>query len=122
MIKKYIKYTLLKEDLKKIIIPLCILIPYCIVTQIVFKTVCPFKIITGINCPGCGLTHSVIYFFMGKFDQSFQYNQSCLLWIISIVLFIVDRYIYSFKRNIVFCSFIISALATIIIYLIKIII
>lgn len=115
------RISILKNDLKRLAIPIFILIPYFILMQLVFGTVCPFKAITGINCPGCGLTHSVIYFFMGRFPESFHSNQSVLLWILSITLFIIDRYIYKLKKNIVYCAFILTAIITIVIYMINII-
>ncbi|WP_457268892.1 DUF2752 domain-containing protein [Pedobacter sp. UYEF25] len=31
---------------------------------------CPFKFITGINCPGCGFQRSIVALFEGNFSQS----------------------------------------------------
>jgi hypothetical protein len=33
---------------------------------------CPFKYLTGIDCPGCGFQRSVISLFNGNLRQSFQ--------------------------------------------------
>ncbi|TGK02479.1 DUF2752 domain-containing protein [Leptospira selangorensis] len=37
-------------------------------------TICWWKHLTGWDCPGCGLTRSVICFFRGDFLQSWEYH------------------------------------------------
>ncbi|WP_243396238.1 DUF2752 domain-containing protein [Leptospira hartskeerlii] len=37
-------------------------------------TICWWKHLTGWDCPGCGLTRSVICFFRGDFSQSWEYH------------------------------------------------
>ena len=36
--------------------------------------VCPFRLITGISCPGCGLTRGIIAFLHGEIAKSISYN------------------------------------------------
>ena len=45
---------------------------YLLVTKCVFGYVCPSMIITGLPCPGCGLTRAGVYFFTGRFSQSLE--------------------------------------------------
>lgn len=107
---------MLKKDLYQIrfaIIPLAI---YCIAMQIIFHTVCPFKALLGINCPGCGLTHATIYLLTGRFQESIEANPTCILWLIAILLFIIDRYIYKLKIKPFPTIFIIVGLITLIWY------
>ena len=108
----------IKDDLLLIKVPLVIILVYCVFMQITFGTVCPFKAIFNIDCPGCGLTHAVIYLFTGNFVKSFSYNKTAILWVISIILFIVDRYFY--RLRIVKFLFIITGLLTIINYVFKV--
>jgi len=36
--------------------------------------ICLFRIVTGYRCPGCGMTHSFIEFFHGRFSEVLSYN------------------------------------------------
>jgi uncharacterized protein DUF2752 len=35
-------------------------------------TFCPFRLLTGIPCPGCGMGHSLVYALRGDFAGSFH--------------------------------------------------
>lgn len=37
-------------------------------------SLCPFKNITGLPCPGCGLTRSVVYSAHGQWQQAITYH------------------------------------------------
>lgn len=38
------------------------------------QSLCPFKMITGFPCPGCGITKSMVYFYEGDLLKSFYYH------------------------------------------------
>ena len=38
------------------------------------QSLCPFKMITGFPCPGCGITKSMIFFYDGNIAKSFYYH------------------------------------------------
>jgi hypothetical protein len=38
------------------------------------QSLCPFKMITGFPCPGCGITKSLVYFYEGDFYKSVSYH------------------------------------------------
>lgn len=38
------------------------------------QSLCPFKMITGFPCPGCGITKSLVYFYHGDFYKSISYH------------------------------------------------
>lgn len=87
----------IKNDLLRMKYAIIVLIIYCIFAQINFDTVCPFKAITGIPCPACGLTHATIYMFVGKWKEAINSNPTVFLWWTFIIMFIIDRYFYKLK-------------------------
>lgn len=62
---------------------------------------CPFKILTGIPCPGCGMTRAFLAFAEGDFLMAFQYNPFSTLLFIIIILSSFDIHLpvpQGFKR------------------------
>ena len=111
---------MLKKDLlslKPAIIPIII---YCAVMQYFFGTVCPLRAFTGIKCPGCGLTHAAFYLFTGRIEESLRANPTCIFWLISFGLFIIDRYIKPLRIKPFPLLFIITGIITIVWYFIDI--
>lgn len=57
---------------------LTIIIPYLIMIsdpQVeTSRSLCPFKLLTGLPCPGCGFTKSVISFYKGDLVKSIHYH------------------------------------------------
>ena len=88
--------------------------------QIIFGTVCPVKAFFKIDCPGCGLTHATIELLKGNITKSLNYNSTCILWLLSIMLYFIDRYFYKLKIKPFPLLFIITTLVTLIRYFYKI--
>jgi hypothetical protein len=38
------------------------------------QSYCPFKMLTGFPCPGCGITKSLVYFYQGDVYKSLSYH------------------------------------------------
>ena len=109
---------MLKKDIYNIrfsIIPISL---YCILMQIYFHTICPFKAFLKIDCPLCGITRSTIELLKGNISKSLEYNPTTLLWIIVLLLFFIDRYIKKLKINIFPLCFIVVSLITIAWYIV----
>ena len=50
----------LKQDLKLYGKPLLLTAMVLVAMQLIFHELCPMKILLGIPCPGCGLTHACL--------------------------------------------------------------
>ncbi|WP_237579104.1 DUF2752 domain-containing protein [Candidatus Enterococcus willemsii] len=48
---------------------------------------CLFRWITGIPCPGCGMTRSFLHLLSGQIDEAFYYHP--LFWLVPILFGIV---------------------------------
>lgn len=110
---------MLKKDLYNMKIALIIIFLYCFFMQITFHAICPLKAFFNIDCPACGLTRATLCFFTGNFKQAFEYNASFPLWLISIFLFFIDKYIYKIKIKPFPVLFIICSISTIFLFIIK---
>jgi len=38
------------------------------------QSFCPFKLLTGLPCPGCGITKSIVFFYQGDIYKSLYYH------------------------------------------------
>lgn len=57
-----------------------------------FRIPCYFRIITGLKCPGCGITDMCLSVMHGDFAHVFSFNPGlCILAIPAILLFIYER-------------------------------
>lgn len=113
-------FNRIKADLKLLWRPILLVCGVLIVLQVMFNEVCPMKIIFGIPCPACGLTHSCIYIIMLQWKKAWLYNPTGFLWFVSIFLGLICRYILGKKSSIIMSMFVLSGLVSVIYYLYKI--
>lgn len=107
----------LKEDLKNYWYIFLIVIVYFVVTELIFHKTCIVQILFHIDCPGCGLTRAAFALFRGDIKASLHYNYTVIFWLLTIILFIIDRYIKPLKIKPFPVLFIITCLVTIIRYI-----
>ena len=75
------------------------LLIYYIVVRMVFHGFCPMVILTGLPCPGCGLTRAVCFLLSGQFARSFALHPLGVFWLAAAVWFAVDRYLLGKKMT-----------------------
>jgi hypothetical protein len=68
------------------------------------QSLCPFKMLTGFPCPGCGITKSLVYFYEGDIYKSLSYHilgpfviAFCLLTIVVLTTELITKKDY-FKK------------------------
>lgn len=95
---------------------LCLII-YCIVLRI-FEITCPIKYLTGISCPGCGMTRAVQNAMNFKFNIAFYYHP---LWILLPIIVIMLYGFYLKKMRKTFnIALIVITMIFIFVYLVRI--
>jgi glucan phosphoethanolaminetransferase (alkaline phosphatase superfamily) len=50
---------------------------------------CPFKILTGIPCPGCGMTRAILSITKGDFREALNYNPFSFFLLFAVVVSII---------------------------------
>lgn len=58
-----------------------------------YKTICPFKLISGLPCPGCGMGRASLALLHGNITQSLYYNLLC----IPFTLFVAVSFLWLIK-------------------------
>ena len=54
---------------------------------------CPFHFITGLYCPGCGITRMIKSILKLDFYQAFRYNQLLFILLPFFIIIIIDLFI-----------------------------
>lgn len=85
------------NDIKNSIWIIIGIFAYWAISFTVFDEFCPMKILTGIPCPGCGMTRAIFLMLTGHFSESFEMHPMALLWILLGLYFFICRYILDRK-------------------------
>ena len=64
--------------------------------MIKITSLCPIKTITGLDCPGCGITRMFVALFYGNIYQAFRYNPLVFIELPIIFILLV---LYKFKKE-----------------------
>lgn len=90
---------------------------YYAAARIIFRAFCPMVIVTGLPCPGCGLSRAVWYLLTGQFARSFAMHPMAVWWLLLIVYFAVNRYVTGRGVTKPFLAFLtVVCMATVIVY------
>lgn len=109
-------FNRIKDDIKLCWKALLLVAVIMLVLQILFDNVCPMKILFGLPCPACGLTHSVLCIITFKWKKSLEYNPTGFLWFFAILNWAWFRYVLGKKSPVVMTLFVVSALASTVVY------
>ena len=87
------------EDIREYRAAAVTLFVYVILVNLLFHNFCPMVIVTGLPCPGCGLTRSIVYLLSGKIVQSVNINPMGIPIACIIIYFFFNRYILGKKAK-----------------------
>lgn len=77
-------------------------------------SLCPIKALTGLNCPGCGITRMFVALFHGNVYQAFRYNPLVFIELPIIAILILLYRFNKKSRKVVNILFIILLVMTIV--------
>lgn len=77
-------------------------------------SLCPVKALTGLNCPGCGITRMFVALFHGNIYQAFRYNPLVFIELPILVILILLYKFNKKSRKVVNVLFIILLVITIV--------
>ncbi len=83
----------LKNDIKTFYPALLVFALYNIIVRTVFHAYCPFLIVTGFPCAGCGMTRAVFYILTGRVKRGMDLNPAAPMWILFLLWFFAERYV-----------------------------
>ena len=87
------RLNLFRNDIKEMMLPGVLILAYYIGMMLLFRRVCPFLMLTGYPCPGCGMTRALLCTLTGRFMEAVTYNATVFLWIALAVYHGVCRYV-----------------------------
>ncbi len=90
-------FELLKKDLRSIRAVILAVLIYYIFTMVVFHSFCPFRLLTGFPCAGCGMTHACVYAGLFRFRDAWNYHPLFGPWMAYGILWAWFRYIKGTK-------------------------
>lgn len=83
----------LKNDIKTFYPALLVFALYNIIVRTIFHAYCPFLIVTGFPCAGCGMTRAVFYILTGRVKRGMDLNPAAPMWILFLLWFFAERYV-----------------------------
>ena len=90
---KKINWTLMKEDIK-LIMPVAVgMLVFLTMLYLIMGSNCIFKCVTGLPCPGCGLTRASLSLISFQWGKVLYYNIFIFPIALLSILGIVNRYI-----------------------------
>lgn len=93
--KAYLKavYERIKKDWQENKHGIIAALSCLIIFTLLFRTVCPLRLITGYPCPGCGITRASFCLLRLDFAGAFSLNPSVFLWAGLAACLVISRYL-----------------------------
>lgn len=99
--KTYLKtvYERIKKDWQENKHGIIAALSCLIIFTLLFRTICPLRLITGYPCPGCGITRASFSLLRLDFAGAFSLNPSVFLWAGLAAYLVISRYFLGRKKR-----------------------
>ncbi|MCR4739118.1 MAG: DUF2752 domain-containing protein [Lachnospiraceae bacterium] len=84
---------LIKKDLKVLMPVILMVLSGCAFLDHFFHRICLFSLVTGLPCPGCGLTRAFAALIKGNIQDALSLNAMIFLWILLVLYLGYCRYV-----------------------------
>lgn len=81
------------KDIKSARVGVLAFVLYMLLMMLLFHEVCPMLIVTGLPCPGCGLTRAGVLLLLGYTKEAFDMHPFIYVWFAFFLYFLYNRYI-----------------------------
>ena len=85
------------QDIKDLWPAVLALLIYTVLVNVIFHAFCPMLLVTGIPCPGCGMSRALLLLFMGHPTESVRMHPLAPLVLILLIYMGWNRYIIGRK-------------------------
>lgn len=106
----------LQKDVREYFWVVVLFLGYYFLVKKIFHAFCPMVIISGLPCPGCGITRAVLFLLGGQFMRSIRANPMGVFWVGMALYWAVCRYILQKKTKWEKALFVLLVAATIAVY------
>ncbi|WP_316792968.1 DUF2752 domain-containing protein [Pedobacter frigoris] len=65
----------------------------------IFFIPCPFKYLTGIDCPGCGFQRSLLLLLKGQWKESLEMYAPTIPILLTVIIVLTTRYIFKMRND-----------------------
>ena len=86
------RFELIKKDMKLLIPPIIVFAIYFTIGKRYLYSLCPSVVLTGLPCPGCGLTRAAFAVLRGDFLRAWELHPFIFVIGIYIVAYCIMRY------------------------------
>lgn len=83
----------IRQDIKNLWPVAAVVAVYTVLVNLIFHAFCPMVIVTGLPCPGCGMTRSLFFLATGRVGQSLWIHPMGVPIAVLIFYFLWNRYV-----------------------------
>lgn len=89
----------LLQDLRDLWMAIAVIAVYTVFMNLVFHAFCPMVILTGLPCPGCGMTRALFFLITGRPKQAVWMHPMSIPVVCLLLYFLWNRYILGRKAK-----------------------